>query len=174
MEFNKQVSNPMLIGAIELMKADRSQEHHNMLVNEILKAQFLTPATVDPVPVENEQESVKPGEGTKIQFPMLTAPDGKSFFVAFTDQMELDKWKREDNLQKVAMNFDDYVGLLFRQDARGMENPSAGFVINPFGCNIVMTKEMVKAIWEAREQARKDVAARRDVAARKDVAAKKR
>lgn len=161
MEFNKQVSNPMLIGTIELMKADRSKEHHNMLVNEILKAQFLTPATVTPIPQVNGEGKTEIAEGTQIQFPMLTAPDGKSFFVAFTDQMELDKWKKEGEFQNVAMNFDDYAGILSRKDENGNENPAAGFVINPFGCNLVLTKDMVKAMWEAKMQARKDTKARK-------------
>lgn len=161
MEFNKQVSNPMLIGAIELMKADRSKEHHNMLVNEILKAQFLTPANVNPIPKVDADGKTEVAQGTQVHFPMLTAPDGKHFFVAFTDQMELDKWKKEGEFQNVTMSFDDYAGILSRKDANGNENPAAGFVINPFGCNLVLTKDMVKAMWEAKVQAKKDAQPRK-------------
>ncbi|MBR1931110.1 MAG: SseB family protein [Lachnospiraceae bacterium] len=156
MEFNKQVSNPMLIGAMELMKAEKSAEHNNMLLTEIMKAQFLSPATVEPAPKFNEEGKAELAPGTQIHFPMLTAPDGKNFFAAFTDQMEADKWKKEDDFQYVALNFDDYVGLLFRPDAEGKENPAAGFVVNPFGGNVVITKDTMKALLLAREQARQN------------------
>ena len=81
MEFNKQVSNPMLIGTIELMKADRSKEHHNMLVNEILKAQFLTPADVNSFPTVNAECKTEVSEDTRIQFPRRTAPEGEELVV---------------------------------------------------------------------------------------------
>ena len=44
MEFNKPVSNPMLVGAIELMKAEDTPDHRNMFLNEMMKAFFLAPA----------------------------------------------------------------------------------------------------------------------------------
>ena len=53
MEFNKNVSNPMLVGAIELMKAEDTPEHRSMFVDELVKAEFLSPAMVDPVPEED-------------------------------------------------------------------------------------------------------------------------
>lgn len=54
MEFNKSVSNPMLMGAIELMKAEDTPEHRNMFIGELGKASFLSPAIVDPAPTEGE------------------------------------------------------------------------------------------------------------------------
>ena len=156
MEFNKSVSNPMLIGAMELMKAEKTAEHNTMLLNEIIKAKFLAPVAMNPAPAVKEDGTTELAPGTQIHFPMLTAPDGKNFFAAFTDQQEADKWKKDDATQYAVMSFDDYAGLLFRKDAQGNENPAAGFVINPFGGNLVIGKEMMAALIQIREQARRD------------------
>lgn len=156
MEFNKQVSNPMLIGAMELMKAEKTAEHNTMLLNEILKAQFLSPAYINPEPKVDAEGKVGFVPGTQIHFPMLTAPDGKHFFAAFTDQMEAEKWKQPEGIHYVALNFDDYAGMVLRKGPGNQENPSGGFVINPFGANAVISREMVSALVQIREQARRD------------------
>ncbi len=143
MEFNKPVSNPLLVGAIQLMQAEATPEHRKMVSDEIVKAHFLSPATVTPEPEANAAGEVRLAAGSQVQFPMLSAPDGKKFFVAFTDSMELGKWKNLENQHSFSMTFDDYAGMLFKKDSKGNTSPAAGFVINPFGANIIVPKEMV-------------------------------
>ena len=60
MEFNKNVSNPMLVGAIELMKAEDTPEHRGMFVEELAKAEFLSPAMVNPAPAEGADGELIP------------------------------------------------------------------------------------------------------------------
>lgn len=143
MEYNKSVSNPMLIGAIELMKAEDTPEHKKMVSDEIVKACFLSPATVTPVPEPDAKGETHLGPGSHIQLPVLAAPNGKQFFMAFTDMAELKKWKDEEGQQTLAMSFEDYAGMMLKKDNQGNPSPVAGFVINPFGVNIVVPKEMV-------------------------------
>ena len=140
MEYNKSVSNPLLIGAIELMKADGTPEHKKMVSDEIVKAHYLTPAKVTPIPPEGE---TKLPPGSNVQLPVLAAPNGKQFFMAFTDKAELKKWKDEEGQQTLAMSFDDYAMMMFRKGPDGNPSPVAGLVINPFGVNIIVPKEMV-------------------------------
>lgn len=140
MEYNKSVSNPLLIGAIELMKADGTPEHRKMVSDEIVKACYLTPAKVTPIPPEGE---TKLPPGSNVQLPVLAAPNGKQFFMAFTDKTELKKWKDDEEQQTLAMTFDDYAMMMFRKDGEGNTSPVAGLVINPFGVNIIVPKEMV-------------------------------
>ncbi len=159
MEFNKPVSNPMLVGALELLRAEDTPDHRTLFMDEVLKATFLIPAIVTPTPEPDEEGKVKIAPGSKVQFPMLTAKDGKSFFMAFTDWTELKKWKDEEGQQTFAVRFQDYADMLFRKDAEGNMNPAGGFVINPFGGNMVMTRElmagmMASALKQAREQGR--------------------
>ena len=146
----------MLIGAMELMKAEKSAEHNSMLLQEVMKAQFLAPAVINPAPQVNEEGKVALAPGTQIHFPVLTAPDGKNFFAAFTDQMEADKWKQGENAQYVTMRFDDYAGMILRKGPQGEENPTGGFVINPFGDNLVISKEIIIALVQSREKALRD------------------
>lgn len=152
MEFNKTVSNPMLMGCIELMKEEDTPDHRNMFVAELTKAQLLSPALMEPVPEEDAEGNLKPAPGTKVQFPMLSTPDGKKFFMAFTDRAEYEKWQEKSNqkLPTFALRFDEYAAMLFRRDPQGNMNPGLGFVINPVGANIVVPKEMVAGMMAAK------------------------
>lgn len=150
MEFNKPVSNPMLVGTIELMKAEDTPEHRNMFINEMMKAKMLSPVLVDPMPQPDAQGKLSIAQGSKIQFPMLSTPDGKHFFMAFTDQSELKKWKNEENQQSFALSFDDYAAMLLRKDAQGNMSPALGFVINPYSSNIMISREMAANLMGAK------------------------
>lgn len=153
MEFNKPVSNPMMVGTIELLKAEDTPEHRQMFLDELQKAKFLAPVVIDPVPQPDEKGQVKIARDAKVQFPMLSTEDGRKFFMAFTDWTELKKWRDEENQQTFAMNFDDYAGMLLRKDAQGNISPALGFVINPFGGNIVVTREMAASMIAAKLKA---------------------
>ena len=156
MEFNKTVSNPMLVGAIELLKAEDSPEHRNLFVEELQKASLLAPAVVEPAPVENAEGKLTLAPESKIQFPMLAAPDKKRFSMGFTDMTEYRKWQEKNKeLPFFALRFEDYARMLFSKDAQGNVNPASGIVINPFGSNIIVPKEMVAGIMTARAEAAK-------------------
>ena len=153
MEFNKPVSNPMMVGSIELLKAEDTPEHRQMFLDELQKPKCLSPVVIDPVPVPDENGRVTIARDAKVQFPMLSTEDGRKFFMAFTDWTELKRWRDEENQQTFAMNFDDYAGMLLRKDAQGNISPALGFVINPFGGNIVVTREMVASMIAAKLKA---------------------
>ena len=127
MEFNKPVSNPMMVGSIELLKAEDTPEHRQMFLEELQKAKFLAPVVIDPVPQPDEKGQVRIPRDAKVQFPMLSTEDGRKFFMAFTDWMELKKWKDEENQQTFAMNFDDYAGMLLRKDAQGNQRDGSRY-----------------------------------------------
>lgn len=151
MEFNKPVSNPMLVGCFELLKADDTVEHRNMLVNELQNAKLLAPALIEPAPEEDAEGNLRLIPGSKIQFLMLSAPDGKQFFMGFTDDMEYQKWVEQNRaLPTFALKFDDYVGMMLNKDAQGNPCPALGFVINPYGANLVVPREMIAGIMGAR------------------------
>lgn len=135
----------MLVGTIQLMKADPSTEHKNMFVNEMMNSKLMAPAIVTPAPEADGEGVLKVAPGSKIQFPMLNAPDGKSFFMAFTDKMEFKKWKDEEGVPFFAMNVDEYAGMVLRKDSQ-----AAGFVINPFSDNIMVPREMLASLMAAK------------------------
>ncbi len=137
------ITNPMLTGAMELMKANDTVEHRQMFIGEVLHARFLSPVVIDPKPEVDENGISIVSKDAKIQLPMLTAPDGKHFFMAFTDLEELQKWNKEGGQQIFGFNFVDYVGML-----RKAKETCNGFIINPYSHNIVMPSELVEAIAE--------------------------
>ncbi len=146
MEINQSISNPMLVGAMELLHADDTPEHRNIFLGEVMKATFLAPVVIDPPPVADEQGLFSISPGSQIQFPMLQAPDGKRFFMAYTDWEELRKWKNQHNRQTLGHCCVEYTGMLLRRDQTGNTPPAAGFVINPYGGNMAMTKELIASM----------------------------
>ena len=150
MEWNKSVSNPMLVGMIELMKADPTQDHKKMFVEEMMKAKYLTPAVIEPKPEKDGNGRAQLTPGNKIRFPMLNAPDGKSFYMAFTDSIEFRKWKKEEQ-DTLVLTFPEYAGLILRKG-----NTAAGFVINPFGGNIVISRDMLMSLAAGIQKAREE------------------
>jgi hypothetical protein len=98
---------------------------------------------ISPQPVPDENGVSKIDKDAKIQVPMLTAPDGKHFFMAFTDLDELQKWNKEGGQQIFGFSFADYVGMI-----RNAKENCNGFIINPYSHNIVLPTELVEAIAE--------------------------
>lgn len=162
MEFNKAVSNPMLVGCIELMKAEDTPEHRNMFMTELTKSSFQAPALIDPEPVEDEEGNPAVVPGSRIQFPMLATPDGKKFFMGFTDQVEYRKWvERNKEMPTFSLKLDDYANMILHRDAQGNECPALGFVINPMGANVIIPKEMIAGMMAARVAQARQMAAKR-------------
>lgn len=152
MEFNKTVSNPLLVGAMELLKAEDSPEHRNLFISEVVKAHFMAPAIITPAPEPNASGELRVAPGSQVQFPMLSTQDGKHFFMAFTDKMEYDKWKDSEGKNFFSITFDDLAAMMFRKDSQGKVSPSLGFVINPFGANMIIPKETVASLFAAKMQ----------------------
>lgn len=151
MEFNKAVSNPMLVGCIELMKAEDTPEHRKMFTAELAKALFQAPAVIDPEPAADGEGNLTVAPGSRVQFPMLATPDGKRFFMGFTDQVEYRKWvEKNKEMPTFSLRLEDYANMLLRRDAQGNECPALGFVINPMGANVIIPKEMVAGMLAAR------------------------
>lgn len=138
MEYNKAVSNPMLVGAIELAKEERTPEHQKLVTEEIFKAVFLSPARVTPTP---EADGAEVGPDKQVLFPTLEAPGGIRFYMAFTDTQELNRWKDAKDWQSVTMTFEDYTKLMFKKASDQTEHPVVGVVINPFSANIIIYKD---------------------------------
>lgn len=163
MEFNRAVSNPMLVGCIELIKAEDTPEHRNMFMTELAKALLQAPALMDPEPVADAEGVLTAAPGSKVQFPMVIFPDGKRFFMGFTDSAEYRKWvEKNKELPTFALKLEDYANMLLRRDSQGNECPAQGFVINPMGTSIVIPKEMIVGMMAARAAQFQKMAAKRE------------
>lgn len=144
MEFNKPVNNPMLVGTIQLLHAEDTPEHREMFLEELKKSSLLAPAVMDPPPLEDENGNMLVQVGSKAQFPALMTPDGKKFLMGFTDAVEYQKWVEKNSKHPTfALTLGDYANMLFRKDIQNVETAPVGVVINPFGVNLVLPKELI-------------------------------
>ena len=153
MEIDKTVSNPMLVGAMQLIKADGKDpvpQHQAMFMQELDKADLLAPADVKEE--LNEDGTIKEGGKTAVRFPVLTGNDGKKFFVVFTDNNSLEQARSVDGVSRlpeefmghsVKVKFFEIARMLLTPNPDGSENPTFGIVINPFMENIVIPKTMI-------------------------------
>lgn len=149
MEHQEEVINPALMLAISRMKENNNLITQNKMIEEALHARFLVPCTVQPKP-GTEQETTRNPENTQMNFSMVKNPEGISYFMAFTDTGEAEKWK-EFNKQKVLfmiMSFDDLADLIRRAG-----DQSNGFVLNPGTTNVTFQKHIIAEVIVNRNKA---------------------
>jgi len=145
MERPRAINNPMLVGAIELLKADNSTKHRDFFLQELLKARLLTPAAVTPEPERDESGMVRIPPDAKIQIPMLSTHEDVRYFMAFTDIQELKKWVKDlEGQQLLVFGFQDFASMVKRADSQ-----CDGFTINPGGASVRVTRKMIDTIQEA-------------------------
>ncbi|MDR0915595.1 MAG: SseB family protein [Oscillospiraceae bacterium] len=132
-EANTAVTNPSLTAAIAAMQREPSAQSRSVVDAEIKNARFLSPVTVAPRPKAESGEPFTVGEGTKIVFIGITNAEGVRFLPVFSDWAELKKWRDIPDEQTVVTTFDDLCAIVSRESG-------AGFVINPFGENLVVAR----------------------------------
>ena len=147
-DVNTPVTNPDLVLAIKEMQRNNTTETQDRMINEVMKAHFISPVNISPVPAPSDEAGkVVLKESTTISFNMIANSADQQFFLAFTDWDELGKWRKSENQQTLIMTFDDYAAMVL--DEKGN---SDGFVINPYGGNIVFNKDMVKVLRDEKER----------------------
>ncbi len=156
MKFNEEASNPMLVGAMQLLKAEDTPEHRQLFTQEVAKAVFLSPVYVEPEPTISEDGKTVVAPGAKVQFPMLNTKDGKKFFVLYTDKrcleqaVDVEGNATPEIFRKhfAALALDEIGAMLATPGPGGEMNPAAGAIINPFNENLVIGKEMAIGLFE--------------------------
>ncbi len=99
--------------------------------------------------------------GSKVQFPMITSPDGCKFFMAFTDKAEYEKWqsKNSKTYPYFALRLEDFAAMILRRDPNGNLCPALGMVVNPLGANVIVPREMLAGIMSSKAARMKQMAA---------------
>ena len=132
------INNKELINSINVMKEEKTLEAQNKVITEVLKAKFLCPVILESAPKGGGRIDIN--KDTKIQFSIIKTTDGKNYLIAFTSDEEVHKWQTNKVQQSIIYTFEDYAVI-----ATNNENLD-GFIIDPKGCNLVFTKEMIKEI----------------------------
>lgn len=140
MDVNKPVTNSKLLYAIKEMQEDGAKEN---FIRELSRANFLCPAIIKlKNPASGKGERITAGEGSTISLISINDQQGKPYLMAFTDWMEVRKWNREEDVQTLIFTYGEYQKILAEGDS-----PYAGFVINPYGANIVMNKTVLEGLY---------------------------
>ncbi len=139
-DVNKPVTNPSVVLAIKNMQENNTSFNQAQFIAEVMKAHFISPVSIFPLPEPSDAEGkVVLKEKTTINFNIIENTANQKFFMAFTDWEELSKWHKSENQQTLIMTFDDYAAMVLDENGN-----SDGFVINPFGGNIIFSKDMIK------------------------------
>ena len=129
------INNTNLLNAIRLMRADRSKEP--LFFEALHQAKFLCPVRIDTHNLpKNPDGSVVLSSDSPISLMSINDSSGAHYLMAFTDRNELNKLN-QGNQQTVVYTFDDYQAALTSGNT-----PYQGVVLNPFGDNIVLGKEI--------------------------------
>lgn len=153
---NPIVNNSDLIVALKIMQDKLTPETQSDFINQMIHARFLCPALFDPTPELDENGVAMMEDGAKVMLSSLENQKHEMYLVAFTDLKEAQARKQAENQHTVACSYLDFCSIIFKEGS-----PYAGFVINPFSENIVVSKEIMKNI-------NKDIRVKRQVEIPKD------
>ncbi|MEA4994641.1 MAG: enhanced serine sensitivity protein SseB C-terminal domain-containing protein [Oscillibacter sp.] len=132
------INNTNLLNAIRLMKADFSKEPQFFAA--LHEAKFLCPVRVDTRSLpKNPDGNAILNSDSPISLVSISDSSGVLYLMAFTDRNELSKWNQGSYQQTIVYSFVDYKAVL-----TSGHTPYQGVVLNPFGDNIVLGKEIFK------------------------------
>ena len=134
---SENVKNPKLVAALqEMLKHD-----DYITPRQMAAARLLSPIQKQTVLTE------KKGPSTWIRFESITNTAGEKYYLAFTDMDEYSKWNEDGSHdQALIMTMEDFGNILIRQ-----VNDLKGFVINPYGENISISKQLLLSLLQQHE-----------------------
>lgn len=137
MNINKPITNPDLVNVIKEIKQGNKKEE--LFWKEIFKAKFLCPVNMKIEKTSKKENcEIVPEEVTSVALLSIDNEQSEHFLMAFTDWDELKKWKQNHHQQTLILSYEDYQGIIMKDDS-----PYQGMVINPFGENIVLDRKML-------------------------------
>ena len=141
LELNQLITNPALVQAMDTFKKTPSPRTELDMINLFFSARLLTPINLVDELVDGKMES-----STRFQHFLITSDKGEQFYLAFTDQAELQKWAKEEKKDALTVPLPAFAAMLDKnKDAKGV-------VINPFGANITFSKEMIESKYFKKKQ----------------------
>lgn len=122
------ITNPKLKQAMELLhKGHHSREEQMVTLQLLLEAQLLAPVSV-----------TQGKDGAQVQFHLLSTPDDRDFFPAFTDLDELKKCFDKPDQQTLVLTFTDYARMILK------DKTAQGLVVNALGNSLTLEQDLVE------------------------------
>ena len=135
------IRNTKLVAAMrEVIRRD-NEETRSKMAAALLDSRLLSPIERQTVLTE------KSGPSMRIRFEDIQNTEGEKFYIAFTDLDEYAKLNDDEtHNQALIMTLEDFGNILIRN-----VNDLKGFVINPFGENISISKSLLLSLLKQRE-----------------------
>lgn len=140
MDINKPIENVQLLEKLETLKLNNDSQSEREFFRELIVSKLLSPVTEDSLEGIGEGETTLREEGN-IKFIHFSDNEGNDYMPAFTDWNELKKWNDSVNVKALILSFDDYKTLCSNENTI-----LRGFVLNPFGDNIVFDKSLIQEV----------------------------
>ncbi len=138
---NEEVKNPKLIEAMRHLARKDNEQTRNEFAAALMESRLLSPVIAQTVITE------KDGPSTRIKFEALRSDKGGKYYMGFTDMDEYGKWNDDETHNRaLIMTMEEFGHVLIRTP-----NDAKGFVINPYGENIVISKSLLLSLLQQRE-----------------------
>lgn len=138
---NRELRNPRLVMAMRAVNSQNTESARSRLGEALMEARLLSPVRQQTVLTENT------GPSTRIKFEEIQDTKGDSYYMAFTDMGEYNKWNVDGEHDKaLLMTMEDFGNILIRT-----VNDLKGFVIDPYGENIAISKEVLLSLLKQKQ-----------------------
>lgn len=138
------IRNPKLVMAMRQMLANDCAKTRSNMAAALVESKLLSPIEQQTVLTE------KSGPSTRIRFESIQNTEGESYYLAFTDLDEYGKWNQDEkHNHALIMTIEDFGNILIRNI-----NDLKGFVINPYGENVSISKSLLLSILKQNEAKR--------------------
>ena len=147
------VFNPKIKETIAAFKAENSPKNLNDILNELVRSPLLAPAVFDlqgqPAPKPGPDGRVQLPKDTKISLMMVTSPEGKHYYLGFSDWDAAHEWQAKQTKaaqQIVLLRFDDYANMIARNEA------ACGLVINPGDNSLRLERPLIESVKKQKDE----------------------
>ena len=140
------IKNPDLVAAMQAMQKRNDSETLSRMAAALVNSRLLSPSLKQTVLTE------KSGPSTRIKFEDIEDTKGEKYYLAFTDLDEYEKWNQEGtHNEALIMTLEDFGNILIRNI-----NDLKGFVINPYGENVSISKSLLLSLLKQHEAKRQN------------------
>ena len=133
------------LNSVQVLREVQTPESENHMYDELMQVKFLMPVVIHGELKEGADGKQILDEKTTFTFPSLATTKGDQYFMAFTSGEEMQKYPNKDRMHALTFTFDDYAKIIIQSEE------IKGFVVDPYGMNIVYPKELVLSLKEQKE-----------------------
>ena len=145
--------NPKVKETIEDFKAENSPKNLNNILNELVRSPLLAPAVFDlqgqPAPTPGPDGRVQLPKDTKISLVMINSPEGKHYYLGFSDWDAVHEWQAKQPKaaqQIVLLRFDDYANMLAKNA------DASGLVLNPGDNSLRLERPLIESVKKQKDE----------------------